>query len=224
VLSRGALRLLMQDPQTMDTCITQYQGCWGGDIRMSLCLRDVGVMLTPIVGFSTSPPTQGYAWPEDPCARPYSFHHLFPSQILQLWGIESKVAREVGSGTRGLTTGDVYASWRPSLGRDIPQPDMDRPGGVDYQAKEAATPEHCMKMCKRDRLCRSYSHGKGMCWMKRAIASPKPMPGFSSGVIKHHYVCDSDALAAAAAQRAISAAMSKLDNFTLSGPWNNSFS
>ncbi|KAJ3283078.1 hypothetical protein HDU76_008535, partial [Blyttiomyces sp. JEL0837] len=52
LLSRGAVEKLMEG---LDECLLRYRDCWAGDVRVGLCLRDVGVLLTPAKGFYRDP-------------------------------------------------------------------------------------------------------------------------------------------------------------------------
>ncbi|KAJ3057867.1 hypothetical protein HK102_010825, partial [Quaeritorhiza haematococci] len=97
VLSRGSLTRMVApftsstggDYQDhISTCIKKYNDCWAGDIRVSLCLRDLGILLTTFTSFNGGSPNNNYAFPRDPCDRPVTFHHLPPNQISALWEVD----------------------------------------------------------------------------------------------------------------------------------------
>jgi hypothetical protein len=52
VISRGAMLKMIP---IIDSCIEKYDSCWAGDIRTSLCLRDVGIFVKNAGYFSPVP-------------------------------------------------------------------------------------------------------------------------------------------------------------------------
>ncbi|KAL7749893.1 hypothetical protein RI367_004769 [Sorochytrium milnesiophthora] len=90
VLSREALRRLVN--QT-DECILKYNACWAGDIRVGLCLRDIGIPINVTMSGrryfnAIAPHWSGHPYYEDPCKRVVSFHHLKPAFMQRLYSIE----------------------------------------------------------------------------------------------------------------------------------------
>jgi hypothetical protein len=74
----------------------RYQGCWAGDVRLGLCLRDAGVLLAFNVlerrlFNPVTPHWSSHAYYENPCKRVVSFHHLSKESIQILYDIERKV-------------------------------------------------------------------------------------------------------------------------------------
>ncbi|KAJ1563959.1 hypothetical protein HK405_000166 [Cladochytrium tenue] len=52
LMSRGAVDKLIP---ILDECIIKYHTCWGGDIRIALCMRDAGIKLEGGIGFYGEP-------------------------------------------------------------------------------------------------------------------------------------------------------------------------
>ncbi|KAI9188352.1 hypothetical protein H9P43_002743 [Blastocladiella emersonii ATCC 22665] len=93
VLSRGAVEAMLP---VADACIVKYQGCWLGDVRLALCLRDAGVALTidspatPLF-HAKAPHWTAFHYPANPCSRPVSFHALDAAAVRAVHAVETEV-------------------------------------------------------------------------------------------------------------------------------------
>ncbi|KAI8589466.1 hypothetical protein BDZ88DRAFT_462109 [Geranomyces variabilis] len=181
VVSRGAMRLMMDD---LPNCVEKYRTCWAGDVRTALCLRDQGVLLHSPSGFFSTPPNKQFTFPHDPCERPLTFHHLLVRQIQDLYGIERRINRRVGKGA--VTFGDVYWPWH---GETELQENFDRKG-ADFLSAVLETAEDCRDLCEEKKVCVSYVYDGKKCWLKNRIPPGAPGRGFTSGVMRDRYQCN----------------------------------
>ncbi|KAJ3114183.1 hypothetical protein HDU96_002449 [Phlyctochytrium bullatum] len=183
VVSRGAVKKMMGN---IENCIKKYKDCWAGDVRLALCLRDVGILLEGGQYFEKEPPNDDSWFPEDGCARPNVFHHLLPHQVQRLHEIESMALAHHPE--RGATWADVLQFFNPN--RPSIEQDTDRPG-KDYDNKRTADAKACEELCQSDKKCKSWAFDGAKCWLKSAIASIKRdnTKGKASGILPERYVC-----------------------------------
>ena len=178
IISHGAMQAMLG---IMDRCIDKYITCWAGDVRLSLCLRDAGILLKPSSGFLGDPPLKSLH--QRPCMRPMTFHHLLLRHTQQIWDIERRLANQ--------SHYDISMS-------DIVQPmllnfqermlDVDMPGN-DIDNIATATVALCEELCRQKRECISYSYTGDRCWLKKAIPEKKIRSGFTSGILRDKYKC-----------------------------------
>ena len=91
IISYGAMK---KAQHIWDHCMEKYKKCWGGDIRISVCMRDAGVSMKVKKGhgrFNEDPNTKGHNMASKPaCHQPVSFHHVTPKQMQFLYSIEKE--------------------------------------------------------------------------------------------------------------------------------------
>jgi hypothetical protein len=175
ILSRAAVEKMLT---IKDDCIWRYKDCWAGDIRLGLCLRDVGIFLESPGLFTKHPPNDNFFY-GDPCTKQISFHHLLISQFQRLYQVELK-----NNGTRPVTLSDIA----PSFLREGITSNTNRPGG-DYDHFAEPSVEGCYERCRKDRKCYSFVHANSVCWLKSVIPDVKEEQGTTSGVVLSNYVC-----------------------------------
>ncbi|KAJ3013944.1 hypothetical protein HKX48_005432 [Thoreauomyces humboldtii] len=183
VISRGAMKEMVEGLEGQDGCIEKYKTCWAGDVRTSLCLRDQGILLHSPDGFSSSPPNREYGFPHDPCERPLTFHHLLVKQTQDLYDVEKRVTERRGKGS--VTFGDIFWDWHAET--ELID-DFDRKGG-DYMAALVSNIEDCRSFCTSRKVCVAYSYDGSTCMLKDKIPGGKSIPGTSSGVLRERYTC-----------------------------------
>ncbi|ORX75883.1 hypothetical protein K493DRAFT_393760 [Basidiobolus meristosporus CBS 931.73] len=141
------------------TAFDRYHDCWGGDIRLALCLRDAGVLLQGQSGFHSDPPNTKFSFKDrDPCERPITFHHLLPHQVQLLYEADKKMHGDV-------TYSDVVDRFSRLKSNITSQ--HDRPGH-DYKTLTISLAE-CQAQCENDKLCQSWSHSNGSCKLKDSM-------------------------------------------------------
>ncbi|KAJ1568425.1 hypothetical protein HK405_002103 [Cladochytrium tenue] len=104
LMSRAAVEQMLP---RLDECVVRYNDCWGGDVRLALCMRDAGILLEFASGHHGEPPIRDYAYPQDPCEQPLVFHHLVPWQMQTLHELERQHARA----RTPLTMGSVFTAF-----------------------------------------------------------------------------------------------------------------
>ncbi|KAJ3103776.1 hypothetical protein HDU97_009872 [Phlyctochytrium planicorne] len=202
VVSRGAVEKMMGN---LENCIAKYRDCWAGDVRLALCLRDVGIKLTGGEGFDKEPETHSYFYGRflgnhktispnddqwmspDGCFRPNVYHHLLPHQIQKLHEIET--LSMMSHPEHGTTHADVFQHF--TTDRKPIEKDTDRPGN-DMRNASVDNAEACEKMCREEKKCLSWSFANGKCYIKDKITQIKTgdeYKGRASGVIPERYVC-----------------------------------
>nr|KAJ3404280.1 hypothetical protein HK105_003929 [Polyrhizophydium stewartii] len=186
VLSRGAIKRLVDG---VDACIVKYKDCWAGDVRVGLCLRDLGISLTDPRGFHHDPPSRGFWFPPDACFRPVSFHHLLPQQMQRLADLEARVRAGLsGTDRRHVTVADVYHDWHGADASGVVVANADRRGG-DFAIAEAPSADVCVLVCRATERCRSWTFDGTRCWLKDAVPFEEYREGAFAGVVSEHYVC-----------------------------------
>ncbi|KAK9762062.1 hypothetical protein K7432_012545 [Basidiobolus ranarum] len=154
VVSSGAMKKMLK---IVESCIDRYRDCWAGDIRLALCLRDAGVLITPQVDFNGAPPNMKFPFLEqNPCTRPITFHHLLPQQIQLLYETEKKMNGFV-------TYSDVMDRYK-HLNHNAANK-LVRLGG-DYEEVNTTHMDECRSRCERDSRCISWSFANGLCNLK----------------------------------------------------------
>jgi hypothetical protein len=172
VLSKKALEFMLTKSEE---CISKYSNCWAGDVRLALCLRDVGVHIDGRGEFHENPPNDEMDY-SDPCARPLSFHHLLPHQSQVLFDVikdRSKVSMQ-----------DLAPHF---LKKEI-QMDKDRPG-MDYRTFYQPNGRGCYEQCLKDSRCSSVSYYRSQCKLKNGIPKQVEVIGAMSGLVLDHFRC-----------------------------------
>ncbi|KAJ3064268.1 hypothetical protein HDU98_012295, partial [Podochytrium sp. JEL0797] len=99
VVSRGAMKKMVP---VLDNCILKYRDCWAGDVRVALCMRDAGVLITGTGDVYQSPPNTDFEYPDSPCTQPLVFHKTLPHQIQSLFEAQHATPRN------RTTFADIY--------------------------------------------------------------------------------------------------------------------
>lgn len=177
VVSRGALLKMLP---IVDTCIEKYKSCWAGDIRLGLCLRDVGVPVKNAGFFSSDPPNSKFNFTY-PCSTPRTFHHLLPDQMQKLYELEQVAKRQ----HQRVLLVDVFRAFLD----DTAMVNYDRPGG-DFKNAKTASAEECKALCKSLKKCVAYTFETGGCQLKSSAPPIKKRnTGAVTGLVPEHFVC-----------------------------------
>ncbi|KAJ3216072.1 hypothetical protein HDU67_009952 [Dinochytrium kinnereticum] len=160
VISRGAIKMMMGG---IEKCIRKYRDCWAGDVRVALCLRDLGVLITPGKGFEKEPPND---------------------DIQRLYEIET--TSTASHPKTGVTTADILHSFNPV--RPSAETDYDRPGH-DFDHKPCANARMCEGYCFGTARCLAWAFDGATCWMKDGVGKREKVNGVLSGVIVDRYRC-----------------------------------
>ncbi|KAI8894729.1 hypothetical protein BC833DRAFT_603807 [Globomyces pollinis-pini] len=172
VLSRGTLKKM---DSHWDKCIERYKNCWAGDVRVSLCLRDLNIFLTDNRNFHSEPPNENVYF-SDACARPITFHHLLPHQTQALYNIETN--SEVFNLAAVLNTFRIPNISFGTIRR-----------GSDYKAVYAPDLNHCVVLCQYENECVSWVYDLGVCWLKNSIPGVDQKKNSTSGIVFEHFKC-----------------------------------
>ncbi len=192
MMSRGSLIRMLG---IVNRCITKYHDCWAGDVRTALCLRDAGIKLQGHRGltFHNEPPNSKSWWPEDPCSRPTTFHHLLLPQIQKLYDTD-RLQLEQGEPT---SYGHIFTNFLTDKERKDMSTRVDNDinrQGMDYRHEPTPSPEACANLCNEEARCKAWTWEKnekdgGECWLKKGIPSKQEKKGATSGVVPKNYMC-----------------------------------
>lgn len=207
VLSKMALEKLAS---VADSCTVQYKGCWGGDIKTALCLRDAGILYNAEAskGSFDGDSIHKYHF-KDPCATPFSFHHLKTFEIRLLHDLESDIAFKFGPEAtvnmgqlfKWFSEKDPFSTFRDYHTRTL----TDNSGkliefkyrkgldlkGQDYNHFES-TLDECMLACYQDEKCLSWSYieNENTCWLKDRIPTHEKSVESYSGWFEEKFQCN----------------------------------
>ncbi|KAI9335704.1 hypothetical protein BDR26DRAFT_822383 [Obelidium mucronatum] len=195
VISRGAMNAMSP---ILDKCILKYRTCWAGDIRVGLCMRDAGILAKDTQGFYGIPPNANFYFPNDPCVKPFIFHHALPHQIQSLYDIQiSKQAQANNTqSSPHVTMADVFhythfidpRSTRSTLPELRMQNNTDIRGrAVKY--KEVGTPKECLEICEYIKECVGWTWDGKVCWTKNGAGKMETKEGMWGGVLAERYRC-----------------------------------
>ncbi|KAI9034526.1 hypothetical protein DFJ74DRAFT_649791 [Hyaloraphidium curvatum] len=193
MMSRGSLVRMLT---IADACIARYRDCWAGDVRTALCLRDAGILLQGHrdLNFHNEPPNSKSWWPEDPCSRPTTFHHLLTWQIQKLYDVD-RVQLEARQPT---TYGGIFSNFLSEKERKEMATRVDRDvnrQGMDYRHQFSDTPQACAELCHGEARCKSWTwenntdSAGGECWLKKGIPGKQEKKGATSGTVPKNYLC-----------------------------------
>jgi hypothetical protein len=185
LLSRGAIMKLL-DSWTF--CIIRYHDCWAGDVRLGLCLRNEGVLLTNLKTFHTNPPNDRTIY-SHPCSRPITFHHLLHSQITNLFNLELKVTENFKGSNSFVTMENLMDNWID--GR--PRENTDREGD-EFAIYSTAALQSCIELCKNTPQCIAYSFSStaSTCSLKSKVNELKRKANVTSGVNHKNFKCSGE--------------------------------
>ena len=178
ILSSGAMKALNSN---LDNCINKYKTCYFGDVKVGLCLRDIGIFIKNFDNLLKEPPHMSTGRP--PCENPLSFHHLLPAQIQEIWDVESEmVAKNIS-----IRMENIYPNFY--LKEDKYIVDADLPGSDIYH-NIMENSDICRESCIKTPKCVSFTFWDGKCWLKHGIPVIKNRNGSLSGIIFRKYKCN----------------------------------
>ncbi|KAK9701078.1 hypothetical protein K7432_011892 [Basidiobolus ranarum] len=179
VVSKGALEKMLK---VIDNCIDRYRDCWGGDIRLALCMRDAGVLLTPESDFNSNPPNVEFPFHDrNPCTQPITFHHLLPQQIQLLYETERKMQGNV-------TYADVVDRFKHLNHNTVNKLERD---GDGYTKISVTDMKKCRSLCENDTRCISWSFVDSVCHLRDSqtqLTRVENEKSFSN-IYPMHYTC-----------------------------------
>ncbi|KAJ1555106.1 hypothetical protein HK405_003222 [Cladochytrium tenue] len=202
LMSRGAVDKLMP---ILDECIIKYYTCWGGDIRIALCMRDAGIKLEGGIGFYGGPPIRENRFPWNACERPKVFHHLLPSQMQRFWALEEENRAagrpDIMSAVFSAfiverdpllvnATGDFDSGF--TLARyNLPGDDFDNVKIEDLDGGRDNPPAACAAKCHKESRCLAWTVDRGNCWLKDRVPQWKENDSDKTwaGYIPSKYKC-----------------------------------
>ncbi|KAI8844802.1 hypothetical protein BC829DRAFT_419726 [Chytridium lagenaria] len=185
LISSGAMKKMVKG---VEKCIIKYRDCWAGDIRTSLCLRDHNILIKGGDGFSGDPPNTRYGFPDDPCSRPITFHHVVPHQIQSLYHLS--LLAHAHHPTHGITYSDVHNHLFHTSG-----PQRGDRGGKELEGSggDVASVDECERRCREyagTGRCWSWVSNGKRCWLKEGIEDVRERDGFWTGTVARVYKCD----------------------------------
>lgn len=182
LLSRGAMLKLLEQWQF---CIIRYHACWAGDVRLGLCLRNEGVLLTNVKTFHTNPPNDKTVYAH-PCSRPITFHHLLKSQIEKLYNLEKNVTNNFSRMDSFVTMEKLMGEWIDPKSKE----DTDRQGD-EFGTYAVSSLADCIQVCKGISKCIAYTFVKSesTCILKSKVNELKRKIGMVSGLMPSNFVC-----------------------------------
>ncbi|KAI9328640.1 hypothetical protein BDR26DRAFT_873776 [Obelidium mucronatum] len=183
-LSKAAMKVL---GKVGDGCVLKYQDCWGGDVTLSLCLRDAGVKLSEpksnLNGLYGDPPLGDFNYDMDACNEPSAFCHLTKEQIQMFQSLRQQPER--------VTMGDIYQKFKGGFNlTDFVQPNVDI-SGTFYHHNKNQNYIDCQKQCINDPKCVAWvGEANKVCWLKKAPGKVKSRNGWAGGHIGNRYRCE----------------------------------
>ncbi|KAJ3123635.1 hypothetical protein HK100_011540 [Physocladia obscura] len=185
IISRGAMDVMAP---ILDT---------SGDIRVGLCMRDAGVNITHTEGFYGSPPNAAFQFPDNPCTKPYVFHHTLQHQIQALWDTETFVRNHSNNISSTVTMSDIFTFMHLHNARTRMPPlqirmrnNTDIRGRVS-KAREMSSPEECLNMCENEwNECVAWVFDGRVCWLKKGPGKAEETMGMWGGILIERYKCE----------------------------------
>ncbi|KAJ3025010.1 UNVERIFIED_CONTAM: hypothetical protein HDU68_007558 [Siphonaria sp. JEL0065] len=190
VISRGAMKAIAS---ILDGCILRYKTCWAGDIRVGLCMRDAGILVKHKDGFFGIPPNANFQFPNDPCTKPFVFHHSLPHQIQSLYDLQSS---KNDLTTKTVTMADIYhhIHFRDPRSKHTFQ-ELRMQNNTDVRGKainyrNVGTPQECLEICEGlIGECVGWTWDGMTCWTKNGPGKMETKEGMWGGVLAERYVC-----------------------------------
>ncbi|GAO52675.1 hypothetical protein G7K_6746-t1 [Saitoella complicata NRRL Y-17804] len=199
LLSRGAMEILYEG---IDECILKSWDCWAGDIRVSLCMWDVGLRVLDgcphpygfyVHDYRHLDPEQGIIG--DPCIRPVTGHRMRGMDFHYAYMAE-KIS-ENGAVTFADIFHSRYVNTTMNIGPDFDVIDIDTVwNGIEGQGSRLVeSVNECNAICTADPMCRSWTFKDETeeCWFEESEwwdYKRLPKRGYVSGLKGSRYVCD----------------------------------
>ncbi|KAJ3393628.1 hypothetical protein HDU84_001403 [Entophlyctis sp. JEL0112] len=176
LLSRAAMRLVYGG---MSACILRYETCWAGDVRTALCMRDAGVLVTLNVGFFGTGLHEEVPYTDDPCIRPFTFHHNNSTAIERLFRLSQT--------QEGLTMASAHQEFVDT--QTTIDVGYDRKGG-HFKSIDGLDAVQCQGLCQLEPQCASWVlTDAGLCQLKKTPGFVFAHANFTSGGIAGRYRC-----------------------------------
>lgn len=221
LLSHHAASHIASDDNRARQCLQRHWSCWAGDVQLSLCLHDANINFTRpkftdkhrYDFLPWNPFNKDFPWADNPCARPLTFHHLFPWQMQRLYEVESVLNDASSSGRAISTYADYFAGIYPDLvSNDPSEPRVlmqrGRINGLrPISIKNVSTDsevgyKECHAQCLELPKCHMFGYEKhsGQCALYGGIRIDRPgmtkevikngkMEEWMSGLVPSHYRC-----------------------------------
>ncbi|KAJ3015529.1 UNVERIFIED_CONTAM: hypothetical protein HDU68_012691, partial [Siphonaria sp. JEL0065] len=182
IISQGGMQAMMK---IVDQCIVKYHPCWAGDIRVGLCMRDAGILVTHFKGLHGIPPNSEFYFSEDPCDVPVLFHHSTPEQMQTFYNVERATRSQNSS--RLTTMSSVFKEFFRQQALDR----MENPPTQQYHRKtpeglQKPLEENCKRLCFGNTGCIEwlYDWEETQCYLETRPCLLKPDEDASVGMIE----------------------------------------
>ncbi|KAJ3067192.1 hypothetical protein HDU98_009607 [Podochytrium sp. JEL0797] len=163
VVSRGAMKMMAD---IVNQCIMEYQECPAGDVRVGLCMRDAGVLMSGTDGLYQAPPNADFTYPDNACERPKVFHKVLPHQMQALFDTQQS-----SSGTMGGVFYNYHFRNPPSRvsggAQELRMRNNTGVVGREMKSKEMKSVEACLAFCESVKQCVAWVMNGTTCHLKR---------------------------------------------------------
>lgn len=179
LISRGALDRLV--PIIKD-CKIKFRDCTAGDVRMALCFREAGILLTRNVQFNAFPPSLFNL--RSPCEEPLTFHHLLPFHFEELHYLDH-------GDVRISNLFHYYAKKNSDAIDKLGDLEIDSDRiGLDYETVDnILSPQQCYDLCREEEQCAAFTYISPHCWLKHGIPGASFREGAYSGAFPEKFIC-----------------------------------
>ncbi|KAJ3076320.1 hypothetical protein HDU98_004304 [Podochytrium sp. JEL0797] len=186
VISRGAMKKMVP---VLDKCILKYRDCWAGDVRVALCMRDSGVLITQTDQLYQSPPNSDFEYPDTPCTEPLVFHKTLPHQIQSLYDAQRATP------FNRTTFADSYhhMHFNNTLSRvsgDLRIRKDAHIAGAEREKHETESAESCLSVCESIKDCVAWTWREKECVIKYGPGRLEGREGMWGGVLAERYRCE----------------------------------
>ncbi|KAJ3275880.1 hypothetical protein HDV01_006746 [Terramyces sp. JEL0728] len=193
----GPISTTIMSRKTIDMINTyDFASCLNGsntlheETALSKCFALAGIQIVRQKSLHRSEPSHDFAWPTNPCELPWSISNLTPNDFQRIYS--NKPA--TGVNRMGQTfRWDILNTYADLLhityNTDIVTRGLDRHIGITSIVNNAISGNECMKICKKEKTCLSWTFCELKCYTSNGIGAAIETDAVISGIIPSRYVC-----------------------------------
>ncbi|KAJ3258189.1 hypothetical protein HK103_004007 [Boothiomyces macroporosus] len=160
------------------------------ETALSKCFAQAGIQIVRQRGMHKSEPSHDFAWPKNPCELPWSISNLTPNDFQRIYSKNPSTGVNRSGQTFRWDILNTYADLlHITYNTDVATRGIDRHVGTTSIITPAISGNQCMKICKSDKHCLSWTYSELRCFTSNGIGAAIEADKGISGIIPSRYIC-----------------------------------
>ncbi|KAJ3322820.1 hypothetical protein HDV06_002681 [Boothiomyces sp. JEL0866] len=187
VMSRAAIELIYA--YDFASCLNE-SNTPHEETALSKCFAQAGLQIVRQRGLHRSEPSHDFAWPKNPCELPWSISKLTENDFQRIYSNNPSTGVNRMGQTFRWDILNTYADLlHITYNTDVATRGLDRHAGTTSIINHAISGNECMKLCKKDKNCLSWTFLDLQCYTSNGIGAAIEADKAISGIIPSRYIC-----------------------------------